>query len=72
VLDGAISLTNRGGSQSFSAGQFGFTPSLVQPPVIVPHNPGIQFNPPPAFSSPITSSSATSAGKARQVDCEVR
>jgi hypothetical protein len=74
VLDGIINLSNRGGSQSFSAGQFGFTASLGQPPVVVPKNPGIQFNPPPAFSSssPITSSAASSAAKSGQVDCEVR
>ncbi len=51
VLDGMIRLSNGGGSQNFSAGQFGFTPNLQRPPVIVPANPGMQFNPPPAFSA---------------------
>jgi hypothetical protein len=50
VIDGLIQLSNRGGVQQFAAGQFGFTGSVVQPPVIVPNNPGIQFNPPPAFN----------------------
>jgi hypothetical protein len=36
VLDGAIHLTNGGGTQNFTAGQFGFTPGFQQPPVILP------------------------------------
>lgn len=72
VLDGLIHLNNGGGTQNFSAGQFGFTASFVQPPVVLPNNPGMQFMPPPAFSSPTASSSATSATKAGTVDCEVR
>ncbi|MEI6617384.1 MAG: FecR domain-containing protein, partial [Cyanobium sp. ELA507] len=58
VIDGLIQLSNRGGIQQFAAGQFGFTASLLQPPVIVPTNPGIRFNPPPAFSSSSSSSGA--------------
>lgn len=71
VIDGVINLTNRGGSQDFSAGQFGYTASIVKPPVVVPANPGIQFSPPPAFSS---SAGPTSTGtsKPKTVDCEVR
>jgi hypothetical protein len=73
VLDGMIHLTNGGGSQSFSAGQFGFTPSFKQPPVVLPANPGMQFTPPPSFSSASKPSSASnSSGKSNNVDCEVR
>lgn len=50
VIDGMINLSNGGGAQNFSAGQFGFTGSFTQPPVIVPTNPGIVFSPPPAFT----------------------
>lgn len=71
VIDGLIQLSNRGGVQQFAAGQFGFTGSIVQPPVIVPNNPGIQFNPPPAFTSS-TSDSGGSSKKSAAVDCEVR
>jgi hypothetical protein len=71
VIDGIINLSNKGGSQNFSAGQFGYTASVIQPPVVVPTNPGIQFNPPPAFSSSSASSSGTSS-KPKTVDCEVR
>jgi FecR protein len=73
VIDGLIQLSNRGGVQQFAAGQFGFTGSVVQPPVIVPNNPGIQFSPPPAFqSSTGPQSSSGSANKPKAVDCEVR
>jgi hypothetical protein len=74
VIDGVINLTNRGGSQSFSAGQFGYTPSIIKPPVIVPVNPGIQFTPPPVFSSYVGPQGDAGAGesKPKTVDCEVR
>lgn len=71
VIDGLINLSNKGGTQNFSAGQFGYTASSIKPPVVVPSNPGIQFNPPPAFNSTPTSRSGSS-GKAAAVDCEVR
>lgn len=74
VIDGVVNLTNRGGSQSFSAGQFGYTPSIIKPPVVVPVNPGIQFSPPPAFSSSTApqGNSSASGTKPKTVDCEVR
>jgi FecR protein len=75
VLDGLIHLTNAGGTQSFTAGQFGFTPSFQQPPVVLPVNPGMQFTPPPVFSqaSGSTAGSGSSGGsKSGTVDCIVR
>jgi hypothetical protein len=71
VLDGIINLTNGGGSQSFTAGQFGYTASFVKPPIVLPANPGMQFTPPPAFSAP-PSSNSTSSNKSATVDCVVR
>jgi len=71
VLDGVIGLSNAGGSQNFSAGQFGYTPSFTTPPVALPTNPGMQFTPPPAFTSS-TSASAGTPAKSKVVDCEVR
>jgi FecR protein len=72
VLDGMINVTNPAGSQNFAAGQFGYTPNIKQPPVIVPANPGMQFTPPPAFSAP-TSGTPGSVGKSSNaVDCVVR
>lgn len=72
VLDGLIHVTNPGGTQNFAAGQFGFTPSFKQPPVILPANPGIPFTPPPAFSASPLSSTGTSSGKPAAIDCVVR
>ncbi|MDM0078154.1 hypothetical protein QTH90_27350 [Variovorax sp. J2P1-59] len=72
VIDGLIHVTNPVGTQNFAAGQFGFTPNVTQPPVVVPKNPGIQFTPPPAFNAPIGSSGTNTAGKSNTVDCEVR
>lgn len=73
VLDGIINLSNKGGSQNFSAGQFGFTPSFKQPPVVLPINPGMQFTPPPSFSSNAgPQGGAGNSGKSNSVDCEVR
>jgi hypothetical protein len=73
VIDGLISLSNRGGTQSFSAGQFGFTPSFTSPPTQVPNLPtGIQFSPPPAFSS-TTSGGQGGTGRINgEVNCIVR
>lgn len=71
VIDGLINVTNKGGTQNFSAGQFGFTPSFQTPPVILPQNPGIQFAPPPVFNAP-TSGPAGGPPKSNAVDCEVR
>ncbi len=71
VLDGAIHLTNNGGSQNFTAGQFGFTSSLQQPPIMLPANPGMQFTPPPAFT-PMTGGSGSTASKPAEVNCQVR
>lgn len=73
VLDGLIHVTNPAGSSNFSAGQFGYTASITQPPVIVPKNPGIQFTLPPAFT--VATGPNTPGGTASKpgaVDCEVR
>lgn len=72
VLDGLIHVTNPAGTQNFSAGQFGFTPSFTQPPVLVPTNPGLQFTPPPIFKSASAAPGSSGAPKTTTVDCEVR
>lgn len=72
VLDGAIQLTNAGGSQNFSAGQFGYTPSFATRPVVLPNNPGIPFSPPPAFNSSSTNTPGSTPTKSNVIDCEVR
>ncbi|HEY0585758.1 MAG TPA: FecR family protein [Pseudoduganella sp.] len=73
VLDGMVHLNNGGGSQTFSAGQFGFTPGAVLAPVVLPQNPGMQFTPPPAFNTSLQSGKTTAGTPPqRAVDCEVR
>jgi hypothetical protein len=72
VLDGLIHVTNPSGTSNFSAGQFGYTPTITQPPVVLPANPGMQFTPPPHFTSSTTSSAPTGPTKSNTVDCEVR
>lgn len=73
VIDGAIVLSNPGGSQNFAAGQFGFVRNNVTPPVIVPNNPGLNFAPPPVFNStPVAGDAAAGPQKTQAVDCEVR
>ena len=51
VVTGAIQVTNPSGTQLYSAGQFGFVPSLLQPPVIVPPSQGVTVTMPQAISS---------------------
>jgi hypothetical protein len=72
VLDGMIHLSNSSGSATFAAGQFGYTPSVTRPPVVVPTNPGLQFTPPPVFSTGGGTPSAGTGAKGNAVDCEVR
>lgn len=73
VIDGLIVLNNRGGSATFSAGQFGFVRNSLAPPIIVPNNPGLKFTPPPVFNKSIGSGTASSTSeKTLTVDCEVR
>lgn len=72
VIDGLINVSNKGGSSNFAAGQFGYTPSPIQPPVIIPKNPGLLFTPPIAFSAPPKTAGSGSASKSNTVDCEVR
>lgn len=69
VIDGVINLSNSGGSQNFSAGQFGFVPNFNQPPVVVPANPGIQFTPPPSFAAP--AGAIGGVGKSGGLECSI-
>jgi hypothetical protein len=73
VTDGAIIVTNTGGSLGFQAGQFGYVPSVNQPPVIVPSNPNIQFVPPPSFDAGSGGPTASNgSGQGQATDCIVR
>ena len=73
VTTGQIVVSNPGGTLDITAGQFGFTPSFRQPPVLLPTNPGIPFTLPPVFNASTgQSASNTTPGKSNNVDCEVR
>lgn len=73
VTDGAIIVTNTGGSLGFQAGQFGYVPNVNQPPVIVPSNPNIQFVPPPSFDAGSGDPTASNGpGQGQATDCIVR
>lgn len=73
VVDGLVLLSNRGGAQGFTAGQFGFAGGIVQPPVVVPRNPAIQFAPPPSFAQQAGGLAGSgSRPNAASVACEVR
>ena len=74
VADGKIVVTNRGGSQTLGAGQYGHVPSATAPPVILPKNPGIStFTPPSSVSGPSKGPSPPTGGEqGKKDDCEVR
>lgn len=75
VTDGAIVVTNAGGSQGFQAGQFGYVPGASQAPIVVPRNPGLQFAPPASFGANGTGAGPLAGGGEREgagVDCVVR
>ena len=73
VLEGTINVSNGSGAQNFAAGQFGFTPNFNVPPIILPNNPGLQFNPPPTFSTTTGGTqNGNGGGKPGDVDCVVR
>jgi hypothetical protein len=74
VLDGAINLSNKGGTTTFAAGQFGYLPSsagVSGPPALLPRAPSVQFTPPAAFMGP-SASGGTTPTKAAAIDCVVR
>lgn len=74
VIDGQIEVRNPSGTLNFAAGQFGYTPSASQPPILIPQNPGLQFTPPPSFTTigPVASGQSATPDKSGGVDCEVR
>lgn len=73
VLDGQVSLTNQGGAQNLTAGQFGFTASNTTPPVLVPKNPGLSFTMPTTFfSSAPKANTGSGASGSSAVECQVR
>lgn len=72
VIDGLVNLSNQGGTTSFAPGQFGFTPTITQPPALLPRTPPLMLPLPVSFQSPSTGSGATGGNKAAAIDCVVR
>lgn len=73
VTQGQVVMSNPGGSQQFTTGQFGYVRNSATPPVPLPSTPTLSFNPPPSFAMTNASGgSSNSSGKAAAVDCEVR
>jgi hypothetical protein len=72
VLSGMIAVTYNGVTETFGERQYGYV-RLMEPPVLVPTNPGLRFTPPPAFSlgSP-ASGSANNPSSSNAVECVVR
>lgn len=70
VITGQIHVSNGGGAQNLSTGQFGFVPTITTPPTMLPLNPGLSFAQPPSFSN--TSTPGGVPPKTNAVDCEVR
>lgn len=71
VAQGAISLTNQGGTQVVNAGQFAYVRDAVTPPVIQPPSQGIQVTM-PAQISRNTSGGRTVGAKRDDAECSVQ
>jgi hypothetical protein len=80
VIDGIVLMFNQGGKTQLGAGEIGFTPNFTVPPVILPQNPGVVFNPPLAFNPQQSGSETVQSAKQanqppagqQQDGCEVR
>ena len=72
VIEGLVNLSNQGGTTSFAPGQFGFTPTIMQPPALLPRTPPLMLPLPVSFMGPSASNGATGGNKAGAIDCVVR
>ncbi len=66
VTAGAIVLSNKGGSQVYQAGQFGYVMNPNIPPVVLPPSQGVQVTMPSSISRNAPSPVGTSASAAAQ------
>lgn len=62
VIEGTISVSNEGGTQEVSTGQYAYVQNAASKPVILPGNPGIEFTLPPMTEGPASSGGTGSAG----------
>jgi hypothetical protein len=73
VLDGAINLSNKGGTTTFAAGQFGYLPAGAGGlPAPIPRTPPLVFTPPATFMVPSANNGAATGNRAAPIDCVVR
>lgn len=72
VLDGTIFMKNSGGTLDVTGGQFGFAVNFNKPPIILPHNPGMQFSPPANFHANLNQGNAKNDGRSDNFICEVK
>lgn len=72
VIFGMIHVSNQGGGLNFGAGQFAYVPNQNVPPVLLPHNPGMQFSPPPGFGTSMGGNAQNGNGNDDDLLCEVR
>ena len=70
VADGAVVMTSGGVEQTFTAGQFGYSSSINQPPKIIPPPPNLpQVTPPPSFGQSLK---PTSINAGSNMECVVQ
>ncbi len=62
VSQGAIVVSNPSGTQQVNTGQFGYVQNANAKPVLLPANPGVKFNPPPALTIGTHSGAAGGGG----------
>lgn len=70
VADGAVVMTSGGTEQIFTAGQFGYSSNINQPPKIIPPPPNLpQVTPPPSFGQSLK---PTSINAGSNMECVVQ
>ena len=70
VADGAVVMTSGGVEQTFTAGQFGYSSNINQPPKIIPPPPNLpQVTPPPSFGQSLK---PTSINAGSNMECVVQ
>ncbi|MBF0219526.1 MAG: FecR domain-containing protein [Gammaproteobacteria bacterium] len=71
VAVGAVILTNRGGEQLLSAGEFGYVRDLLTPPVIVPPNQGIRVTMPQNISKNNAIGRSVGQSQSNEAECSI-
>jgi len=69
VTNGAITMSNRGGTVQINAGQFGFVPNANTPPTQVPPQQGIQVTMPSSIAA--NKGGGKGIGKGDDTECKM-